>query len=239
MTELKNVQVCKNCSHENSFHELICRKCKSFLRERIVNLDLWNIVALIIENPASAFRKIIFAEHKNFIFFILFFVVLKILINILFTSLVTIKNYDAYQNFFLNYLIIFVLVLVTILLYSFVTVKLNKKFKLDTRFKDTFAILVFSLLPYALAAVSVFIIELIVFGGYTFSINPSPFQLKPAFAYLLTVIEVGIVLWSVLLTMNGFTVQSGNRQYGLILGLAFHFIILIEIYVSSIILFNF
>ncbi len=235
---LKNNITCKNCNTENALYELICKNCKSYMRERIVNLDLWNILALLIENPSAAFKKIIQAEHKNFIVFLLFIIGLKILINVMFVSLVTINNSEAYYNFFLNYLYVTSAFILILFLYSIVLKYISKYFTLKIRIKDTLAITIYSLLPYVIGSLFFFPLELIVFGDSVFSLNPSPFILKPSFAYLLLVCESALLLWSVLLSVKAFIVLSNNTIYGMTAGIVLHILMFVQFYFSSIILFN-
>lgn len=234
----KNIIVCKNCNSENASYELICKNCKSYLRERIVNIDLWNIFSLIIESPSTAFNKIIQAEHKNFIVFLAFIIGLKVLINVMFVSIATINNEKAYYNFFLNYLILFFVIVLSVFVYSFLLKFINNKSNLKTRLKDTVAIIIYSMLPYIIGAVLLFPLELILFGDSVFSVNPSPFLLKPTFAYILLGFEAVLVLWAMFLSVNAFIVQSNNIKYGVAAGIGFHLLLFMEIYLSSIILFT-
>ncbi len=93
---MKNIVTCPNCSSENPYYKETCSSCNSFIRDKISNLDLWNIIGLLIENPVKAFRQIIYSQHKNFIFFILFFVSIKFLINARFIS--STNNRQIYNN---------------------------------------------------------------------------------------------------------------------------------------------
>lgn len=228
---------CKNCKAENTSFALICENCKSYLRERIVNIDLWNMIALIIENPSKGFKKVINAEHKNFVFFLLFLATLKSLLNVMFISLVTLNNENPYHNFFLNYIILTGIIAATLFIASVLIKVISKSLSLITRIKDTFAISVYSLLPYALSVVILFPIELVLFGGDTFSTNPSPLQLKPVLGYILIVFEAGIVCWSIFLAISAFYSQSKNIFYGISVGILLNIILLSEFYIASIYLF--
>ena len=235
--KINNSITCKNCQTENASFELICRNCKSYLRERIVNIDLWNMIALIIENPSKGFKKIINSEHKNFIFFLLFLFTLKSLFNVIFISVIAMENSDPYNNFFLNYLILTAVISVTIYFFSFFIKLIGKKIAFITRLKDIFAISIYSYLPYALALVLLFPLELILFGGDVFSNNPSPFQLKPATAYILIALEAAVICWSVFLCISAFYAQSKNIYYGLVSGITLNFILFTECYIASLFLF--
>ena len=52
------------------------------------------------------------------------------------------------------------------------------------RFKDTFALIIYSQIPYLFGLIILFPLELVIFGDYLFSKNPSPFTIKGTLAYL-------------------------------------------------------
>ena len=55
-------------------------------------------------------------------------------------------------------------------------------------------------MPYSFAAIILFPVELIIFGKYLFSVNPSPFIIKSFLAWVLVSLEFLLILWSVFLT---------------------------------------
>ena len=57
---MKNKITCSNCSTENPPYAYTCDNCNSYLRERVFNIDLWNVIGLMIEAPKKAFELIIF-----------------------------------------------------------------------------------------------------------------------------------------------------------------------------------
>src|SRR3972149_10116139 len=102
---MKNSIACPNCSTENPPYVYICKSCNSFIRDRVYNIDLWNLTGLLIENPKKAFQLIVYSEHKNFIIFILLLVAAKLLVNARFASMLSLGEYNPTTNFFLSYLI--------------------------------------------------------------------------------------------------------------------------------------
>ena len=102
---MKNVITCKSCGAENPFYGIICTECKSYLRERIVNIDLFNVTSLLIHSPREAFTQIIRAEHKNFIFFLLLLASAKFLVNSMYIALAVSKfepNFGSFVELFYN-----------------------------------------------------------------------------------------------------------------------------------------
>ncbi len=205
---MKNVQTCKNCSAENPFYQLICTKCNSYLRERVVNIDLWDTIGKLIESPSVVFQRIIFAEHKNFTFLLTFFIALKILLN----SMI-VRPYFRLDSYLSNNLFIYSvlsIILVYILLYvtSFLLKTFTGIFKLKSRTGDNYAVTVYAFIPYIFGLIILFPVELVLFGQYLFSVNPSPFMLKEFASYVVLGIEGILFLWSYIwlfLGINSFT----------------------------------
>jgi len=116
---MKNIVTCPNCSAENAYYKETCSSCNSFIRDKRSNLDLWNIMGLLIENPIKAFQVIIYSQHKNFILFILFFVTIKFLINARFISLLTIGRFTITTSLPLSFILILSFLVVALVLFAF------------------------------------------------------------------------------------------------------------------------
>ena len=95
---MTNIVQCPNCEIENNFYNLNCTKCGSLIRERVVNIDLWHTIGKIIDTPSKAFRNIIFAENKNYTFFLTIFFALKLTFNSFYFQSLIGKSID-FQNF--------------------------------------------------------------------------------------------------------------------------------------------
>lgn len=228
-----NKIVCKNCSTENPFYELICRNCKAYIRERVVNIDLWKTIEQLIESPVKGFTGIIHAEHKNLIFFITFMTAVKMLINIMLLSPITARTNNPFEHFGRNFFIVLGLMLVLYLLFSVIEETVLKSLKNETRIKDNYAILSYSFIPHVFGAVILFPIEMVVFGGFLFSNNPSPFILKESVAYILLGFEVLLILWQLFLTTTGFYVQTGKLFQALFFSLIFNTLLYYILYLFS------
>jgi hypothetical protein len=214
---MKNIITCKNCGTENPFYGFICTKCKSYLRERVVNIDFFNLIGLLIESPAKAFQKIIFAEHKNFVYLVLFLVGIKLSIN----SAILYPYIAPNLNFLSQAIVIFILSIILLLLFNFIISYLLKALSnfvgVKTRPKDNFSIIVYSFLPMVYAIIFLFPVELVLFGGYLFSRDPSPFLLKPIPSYMLLGMEVFILLWCILLTFIALKLTTKLNAFSIII----------------------
>ena len=229
---------CKKCNHINPTYKNICEECKSYLRERVVNIDLWSTIQLIIEEPVKAFKQIIFAEHKNFIAFITFFIAIKNLLIARFLSVPELGINGVTTSLILSLTLI---ILITILLLSSSTFLQRSIFKgrgLKLRFKDIYAIDVYSFTPYLFGLVFIFPAELIVLGGNIFSNNPYSFQIKPLITYLLVGIEFITIIWSFYLILKSIFTITSNRYRSIIITSAYFCIWFAAIYLSSKIIFT-
>ncbi len=224
---------CKKCNHINPVYKNICTECKSYLRERVVNIDLWNTIQLLIEDPIKAFKQIIFAEHKNFILFLTFFISIKNLIIARYFSVPALGLNGITAPFILSLILgillsIFLLSLFTLLIESFYNYN-----KINLRFRDIFAINVYSFIPYLFGLVFIFPVELIVLGGDIFSNNPYSFQIKPLITYILLGVEFITILWSFYLIQKGIFQILMNRIFSLLFSSAFFIIWFTALYFSS------
>jgi hypothetical protein len=233
---MKNVIICKSCNSENPYYEVICVNCHSFLRERIFNIDLWKTIEQLIETPVTAFRRIIQSEHKNFISLIFIFAVFKLFISSIFISLIFFKDEQVLNNFISRFFIFAGGMLVLLLFISLILRFILKSGGIKSRYKDLLALLTFSLMPYSFAAIILFPVELIIFGNYLFSVNPSPFIVKSFFAWVLLVLEILLIIWSVFLSIAGTFAQTKSIKFSLANSLFFNIIVYFSIYFYSVFL---
>jgi hypothetical protein len=235
---MKNSIICPECKTENPFYNSVCSNCKTYLKDRVYNLDLWPITASLIDSPSKAFRQIIFAEHKNFIFFLLLFVSLKYLINIRFVSMISLGDFRSSVGLQISYLIVLAITVVFFIIFSLLYNQFGKSNSVYLRFKDTFALLVYSQIPLIFGLVILFTLELVIFGDYLFSLNPSPFIIKGVLSYLFLSLEAGTIIWSYFLLFKAFKAQSHSLAFSLISSLSFIVLLSTLIYFCSLFVFT-
>ena len=234
---MKNVVICPNCGTENPFYKYTCTSCKAYLRERVFNLDLWQLTGMLIESPVKAFNRVIQSEHKNFILLIVLLFSVKAFIDSRFVSILFSGENGLRISLLLTLLISAAAGYIVIWIYTVILFLVNKVSGLKSRLRDNNAILIYSLIPYAFALVILFPIELITFGQYLFSDNPSPFMLKPTIAYTLLAFEGLFILWSMFLSVSGIYSLSRSIPYALISGIIYNFFLFCFFFLLSIILF--
>jgi len=236
---MKNIIVCKNCKTSNPFHQLTCLNCKGYLRERVYNLDLWKLLEQLIESPIKGFTKIIHSEQKNFIIFIIVLVSIKFFINTIFFFLINAQNNLSSLNGIRNYFIILASVALIILIFTILIKITNRLLNNITRVKDIFSILSYTLVPNIFALVILFPLELIFFGEYLFSNNPSPFLIKEIAAYIMLVLEILMILWTYFLSIMGLFTLTKSIIYSVSWGTLYVFMIFLTQYFLSFYLFTF
>ncbi len=235
---MKNSVTCPNCKSENQFFNSVCSGCKYYLRDRIYNIDLWTVISSLIESPTKAFRTIIFSEHKNFIFFILFFVSIKYLINARFISLVSVGEFQSTIGLQLSYLIVLGITLIYFIIFSLLHKSLSKRNEVFIRYKDTFALIIYSQIPFLFGLLVLFPLELVILGDSLFSMNPTPFIIKGSITYFFLAIEIGLVLWSTFLVIKAFITQSQQLSFSITSASVFVVLFWTLIYFCSLIVFT-
>lgn len=166
---------CPICHKENTNLEIVCKNCGCYLQTKIENINLFEILWLLIENPQKGIKIVAIAKHKNFIFF------LNMLfgISLLYVFYEILKLYDFLDKPFLIFVSGLVLGIpvgfLTILVLALVTFIFKNIFKLvNVKFKQIYTALTYSTIPLIYLLIFIFPIKLIVFGINTFSRNPSP-----------------------------------------------------------------
>jgi hypothetical protein len=217
--------ICKNCSTENNFYQLNCEKCGSLIRARVVNIDLWRIIWLVIDSPKKAFQSIIHAEHKNFIVLLGILASVKIYFDVQFSSNLIYGYSPDLSNLILYLMGSILLFFIIVILFSLLVRYLNSLLKIKTRFKDNVAIYIYSLLPLLFGLVFLLPVEYALFGNHWLIFNPSPFIIKTGAAWVLSSLEIALHAWCILLAVMATFANTGKVLYSIIIGIMLHVII--------------
>lgn len=203
--------VCPVCKNSNDDFAVKCTTCSSYIQDRVPNLDFFAIVWLMIESPAEAFKKIIIAEHKNFVLFLGMFLGIAAIFALMWVN----QSGRLFDNLFplLLYgttvgLIIALPLFYVLTLGMFAASKLLKG---KATFNETYGIVGWSLVPIMLSVVFVLPLELAVLGLLLFSSNPSAYEVKPVVTSVLLLLDGSLVLWSMLLAAKGMAIASRFR----------------------------
>lgn len=209
---------CESCNSENELFRFSCKICGNTFHNKIANIDFTSAFVKLIEAPSSGFREIIQAENKNFIWVILLIASIKILINLhlIFPLQIEATNFSLFQQLVLSFLIIVALSL----LLSFAIKNFFAK-KYTIRFNDLLAVTAYSQLVYIITLAVFFPLEIVLFGEFLFSRNPSPFFVKETFAYLFSSLELIAIAWQIVLMTIGIKIFVGNKTTAALIAILF------------------
>ena len=196
-----------------------CTNCGTILRKRVSNIDLWETTWQLVETPVNAFEKIIFAEHKNFISFLLILGGFKyfLLSNFIFNIVLT--NFTYEYNLFSQSILGVIVVTLLIIILSFLLKRSNLIFGIQSKFLDNSAVFIYALIPLIISFVILFPIEYGIFGGHWVYFNPSPFLINFVSALILAILELFFLLWHLFLLVVGVYVQTRDIKYSAIWGI--------------------
>lgn len=220
---------CNNCGESNPVYSLNCSKCNSFLRARVPNIDMWDTIWNILVTPTETLIKIIQAEKKNYIGFLLSIWFIKSTINYFITS-----NYMMSETTLTDSIIKGGLISVSLVfIIPLITSKIFTAFKIQVRYKDLLANYTYSLIPIILAFVFLTPFHFALYGFYWYTINPSPLIIKPLVSYVMYGIEGLFYFWVLLLLVTSTYVQIGsNKLVSILIGIivflvlfGYHFLI--------------
>jgi hypothetical protein len=194
---------CTVCLAENDDFAVTCTKCKAFLQNRIPNLDLFDTAWKVLDSPRQAFRTITLAEHKNYVLFLfsLFGVSLS------FTGF----WYFRLGTHFITLIDLIpaaiglgvVLGLMTSVVITAIYFGFAKILGGTAGFRTSLGVLGYSITPITLSLIFVLPIELLTFGMYLFTSNPTPYTMKPLSYVLLVGFDAAVSVWSIVLAVIG------------------------------------
>lgn len=208
---MKNNINCPSCGKSNSFYNLNCTECKTFLRNRVANIDLWDSITQILHSPSETIKNLVFAQKKNYLFLLLILsgiasftnsVPIK---NILFNSTIEIDYYFGslvFNTFLYSLFIIIASFLIWIVL---------KSFRYSVRIYDIIVINTFSFIPVIISFLFTTPVKLALFREFFLTFNPSPFMIKPLASYILYGIDLIFLIWSIVILLFGYSIILKNK----------------------------
>lgn len=216
---------CQSCQRQNELFRLNCSECGSVLDNRFPNLDLWTTIAGIIENPAVAFKWIIRAENKNFVFLLLLLLAVRFASYGEFFAVFVLKNnVPAIHSLFS--IVIYLLALLPL---YFILKKMHRKTGAEVRFTDVLACSAYAALPLLFAGIFLFLLEYIFFGKYLFSIYPNAFMINDIVAWMFIGMEFLLFVHYLYLLFVFIKIYSNHKAFSVLLSL-FTALIFVSLY---------
>ncbi|MEW6060547.1 MAG: Yip1 family protein [Bacteroidota bacterium] len=166
-------------------------------------LDFFATLWLIVETPTDAFKKIILAEHKNYVLFLGMFLGIASAFALMWAK----KSGDNFDNLFPVLLVgTFLGLSICIPLFYLLTgvvYGLSKVFGGKGNFRETYGVIGWSLVPIMLSVVFILPLELATLGLLMFSTNPNAYEVKPMVTSVLLGLDGLFAAWSILLAAIG------------------------------------
>ena len=200
---------CPVCQGENEWFLTSCRHCGSFLQNKVVTLNLFETLWKLVESPVGAFRKIVLAEHKNYI------LVLSGFFGVAFVyALFWFHRFGDRFDTLLSILGIVLLLgpvvgIGLLLVLSTIIHSILRTSRLSMRFRNTLAVSSYAFAPIVFTLVVVFPLELMTFGMNLFTSQPPLSTLNPTSFLLFLLLDGSAILWSLLLLSLGVHVLTG------------------------------
>ncbi len=194
---------CSVCKTQNDEYAVTCVSCRSFIQNRIPNLDFFDTVWKVIETPRKAFHDITLAEHKNysFVLFSLFGIALSMTgfwyfrLGLRFDSLLDLLAKAAGVGVVLG--------IVCAGVFTGVFELLVRIFGGKGNIRSSLGVLAYATTPVSLSLVLILPVELLTFGMYLFTWNPNPYTIKPGLFVTLIAVDGLIGLWAFVLGVVG------------------------------------
>ncbi|MFA7288816.1 MAG: hypothetical protein WC055_08035 [Melioribacteraceae bacterium] len=208
---MKNNINCPSCNKSNSFFNLNCSNCKTFLRNRIANIDLWDSISNILYSPSETITNLVYAEKKNYVILILILSGLASFTNsvpiknMLFNSTIEMEYY--FGSLILNTFLYSLFIIIT----SFFIWILLKSIRFSVRIYDVIVVNTFSFIPLIISFIFTTPVKLALFREFFLTFNPTPFMVKPLASYILYGIDLIFLVWSILVFFFGYSTILKNK----------------------------
>jgi hypothetical protein len=222
---MQNYLECPNCKELNPHHQLVCKSCKAYIREKVYNIDFWSTFWHMFDSPIKQLQNLIFAEHKNFLIITLLLISFKFSVNTFLLTNLFRPSINLTSDVLINMFYLIVTFSIIFIFYSFLVKFILKIFKVKTRFKDNLAIFTYSQSSILFSLLFLFPVQLGVFGVHWFVFNPSPMLIKPNIAYALFVLEIILTIWGLVQIGLAHFVQTRSIIFSIFAGLFFYSII--------------
>ncbi|MBI2430238.1 MAG: YIP1 family protein [Ignavibacteriales bacterium] len=204
--------VCPVCAHNNDDFAIKCSSCGSYVQDRIPTLDFFAMLWMMIESPKAAFKKIILAEHKNYVLFLGMFLGIASAFALIWAN----KSGNNFDNLFpvllfgtfLGFVICLPLFYgLVCLIFGIVKIIGGKG-----NFRETYGVIGWSLVPIMFSVIFILPLELATLGLLTFATNPSAYEVKPVVTVVLLGLDGLLILWSIVLAGIGLS-MAHRVQY--------------------------
>jgi hypothetical protein len=181
----------------------LCVSCGSYVQDRVPTLDFFATVWTMVEYPGAALKRIVLAEHKNYVLMLAMFFGVSVGFALFWAG----HRGDRYENIAHLMLAASAIgLLIAIPFFYVLTGIIHGLMALlggNAPWRNTYAVTGWALFPFTFATMIVLPIELAAFGLLFFSDNPSPYEVKPLVYSVLIGMDGLLTLWSLIIGGKG------------------------------------
>lgn len=230
-----NTNTCLICGERNFILELKCSYCGNLIREKIPVINFGEMYQDLIFNTELAIKKILFAEHKNYTIFLFVLLGIKLTIFTFFEAAILDQDFNLSL---IEIIAISLLFWITFIAFTCFLIKFFIQFftKKKISIKNTSALINYSFIYFSTSLFVIFPLEIMLFGQYFFSKNPSIFEINIYKAIPIIAIEVIIILYSLYLLVKFLNFILYKVVNGMILAIIYLMLIFFGNYILKIIL---
>jgi hypothetical protein len=225
---------CPVCNTANSDFAVRCVSCGSILQQAVKTIDLFSTVYNLWRYPDLTFRKIVIAEHKNYVLFIS--ILEGIALSFLFMFIVKagdIYSIDLPRLLYSGFVLAILIFLPFLFLFSAINYIILGVSKLGVTLRGFVTAVIFGLHPIAVSALIILPSEIAVFGGYFFSNNPSPRVINPLPFYFLNVLDIVLACAAFVFIVKLSNLLFGTRKYAAVFVVIFFIFLYAAMYVAK------
>lgn len=193
---MANMISCRICGKENFFESLKCSSCNALIRERVSSINLGETTLYLLLEPKFAIQRVFLSEKKNYLSLLLFLFSLKL--TFITFYLIKITDLELVTLNLPQFIILSIIVHLTIihLISFFAKIFIQATEKIKIKYKNYLALYVYSFLYFSISLLILIPIEIMQFGLYLFSSNPSIFEINKTKSYLLLFLELTMIFYS-------------------------------------------
>jgi hypothetical protein len=176
---------------------------------KVDNLNLFETLWSLMEDPRPAFRRIALARHKNYVILLSCLLGMAIVYLVVWLKTLGARFPDIALLVGAGFVVgPFAGVLFTFL-FSFLVHRVGRLLGGTGSYRNVRAAVVYAMVPIVYSLVLVFPIEIALFGPYFFSDNPPPLVINPVAYIVLLGFDAAAMLWSLALLIEGTVVVHG------------------------------
>jgi hypothetical protein len=194
---------CAICAAQNHHLAVVCVSCGGYLQNRAENLDLFATCWEVVERPMRAFRGIALSRRKNFSSIVASLAGVAFV----FAAFWAIAAAEYASSTFTLFAAGFVLGPVTGVVLLAALALLVKAMAatqgLSLSMRNAYAVYAYATVPLILTVLLLLPLEVVAFGRFLFTAQPSPYSLRPVMYLVLTGLDLLCALWTLALLVAG------------------------------------